>query len=401
MFPTRLVVLFLMLCGTVFAQQGGVYYDATHILGFGPEGLGEPPVPAKNQVWIRYGGWSFGELREKIRLEKLKDYETDPATDERVSIDGADPYFKHVKDERMVRGFYCLTVHQDDVDWRSIRLTFKGEPAPVVLAATAAIVHFQQTGRDLFSGLPLTDDASDARTAIGNVGKELIKAQQEEYPPRFTVCKELYEGGRIRLSWTGNQLNLLTTCGMAVQDARQISYLLGLNLTEEEINKIGPPPRDERELQAIIYDPGWSIMKMSKVLNDEKRNKAMPIRYSDLAVVTYDEKDEGDWLTRTEEPGYRRLKWVAGRGGWTFADQYSQLKKGEDPVPARQVFLAIAALKSQGLFILGHFDVRTDDVLPDGRRIVVKHWGQNVRIDAYHDSISLDNLTLGAVVKKK
>lgn len=377
MFLIRMIAVFLVLCSSAFGQ--GLVYDATEILGFEPTATLELPATCEaNEVFVRYDGWSLNELREKIRERQDVEIEF---------WHTVQPFAKKRLEPRVYR------LVRQKADWQQVRFTWAGSPAPTVIVASAAFAHRIKTGKNLFADVQLDNRPLDALHGAAKVGDELLKIHIEENEPRFlNVCRENFHGRGLMMEWQGEddkRLHISHSSSSHVQDAQQVCrHLFDIPLTKKQIAEIGGPPKLEWKHVAVFYDPGWSLEEMS----NRFANKG-------VAIVRYDEKDKGEWLTKKEKPRYRRIRLAAGWSNRTFAEQLQQLEEGEEPISARVLFLAIVALKSEGYYIMTDFNVRTGDVLPDGRRVVLDHFGVNINLAPAKDDLRDPGFTLGSMDK--
>jgi hypothetical protein len=158
----------------------GLAYDATSILGFGSASDEPLPEPAPGEVVIHYGGWSLQELRNSDVGKKL--------------MHEQDWYNKYAwSTEKLPPGLYRLRVPVPDSNPKTFAeqqaMLSPGEQvAPVVLVATALLVHYAKTGEDLLK--------SD-----------------------WTRCKEqAADGNRVALYWDEGRLGVSRSWGDGCYD---------------------------------------------------------------------------------------------------------------------------------------------------------------------------------------
>jgi hypothetical protein len=156
----------------------GVAYDAVVLLGFGAKSAEPLPEPAPGEIVIRYGswvpqqGWSLQGLRDEPMLRMCnimweQDWYNDHAWSNEILPDGI--YRLRVP----VPGSNRKTFAEQQA-----MLSPGEQVAPVVLVATALLVHYAETGEDL-----LKND--------------------------WTRCKEeTADGGCVALSWREGRLRV-------------------------------------------------------------------------------------------------------------------------------------------------------------------------------------------------
>ncbi len=123
----------------------GFSYDATHLLGFGPACTEPLPSATPGEIIIRYGGWSYKDLRYKNSLiaeRNLMRRDQDSYDQYPWSGKGVPP------------GIYRIRLPIVDSNRKAfceqVNLLLPDEkPIPVVLAVTALLVHCIQTGEHL------------------------------------------------------------------------------------------------------------------------------------------------------------------------------------------------------------------------------------------------------------
>jgi len=127
----------------------GVAYDAVVLLGFGAKSAEPLPEPAPGEIVIRYGswvpqqGWSLQGLRDEPMLRMCnimweQDWYNDHAWSNEILPDGI--YRLRVP----VPGSNRKTFAEQQA-----MLSPGEQVAPVVLVATALLVHYAETGEDL------------------------------------------------------------------------------------------------------------------------------------------------------------------------------------------------------------------------------------------------------------
>lgn len=116
-------------------------YDAVSILGFGGASEESLPEARIGEIVIRYGGWSFRELRDSTMGKKFLEQQH-----------GYDEYpWSGVK---LPAGNYSLRIPVAASNCKNLReqmrwLSSNERVAPAVLVATALLSHYVRTGQDL------------------------------------------------------------------------------------------------------------------------------------------------------------------------------------------------------------------------------------------------------------
>jgi hypothetical protein len=130
----------------------GIVYDAastSRILGLPVECNDPAPLATEGEIVIYYGGWSLNELRDS------------PAGKSRMWQEDKQAF--DAKNWTAEPSYYRISLHGIDSNqkgWRSAAQAMRPLPKitqgwchpPVVVAATALLVHLMRTGNDLLDG---------------------------------------------------------------------------------------------------------------------------------------------------------------------------------------------------------------------------------------------------------
>lgn len=156
-------------------------YDATALLGFGPASKEPLPKAKRGEIIFTYDGWTLPELCDSVvgreRMDQESRYEEQPWSNQRLPA-----------------GIYRLHIPTSDQT--------RNESGPVVLVATALIVHCHKWREELLKGDwircrermqysdPWADDdvalnwRGDGRLQIGDIHDAMMDVISPEYNGR-------------------------------------------------------------------------------------------------------------------------------------------------------------------------------------------------------------------------